>query len=559
MNGVQQFSFADSGGSASISAENFIHFFADNTSGSATGESSAGQVARIRIYDGALAPSGVEKLGGSLTGHVYAAPGGPANALASAPVQACRTTTNACRSTTTDSAGSYRFEGLPAGDYKVTAFPPASSNALPRSRDSASVVVDKAETTGQDVVLSLPAPPPSSIKFTGGGVRPTTANGVPVIHWQQPVTIRYYVSNITAHNPPGATLTPSSGGPPVPLAPSAPVPDPDSPECPGPNDPQCGYFPIPVPPQFPDHGPATIDVKPKPKDPLTNPAGDFDFPIYIDPSGFVRTTSGSELPGATVTLYRSDAAAGPFTVVSDGSSIMSPMNRKNPDVTDSGGHFGWDVVTGYYKVRGQKGGCHAPGSPAQPFVETSVMLIPPPVTNLDIRLQCPANASVATPLPKPPAVLPPPTAAGGKPKCQGKTATIVGTSASDNIIGTKGNDVIVTLDGNDRVRAGSGNDTVCTGSGRDKVSGGSGSDRINGGASNDKLSGDTGDDRLAGEGGNDSLTGGAGKDRLNGGAGRDSLSGGAGQDRLSGGPGRDRCNGGGARDAASGCEHRSQI
>ena len=43
-----------------------------------------------------------------------------------------------------------------------------------------------------------------------------------------------------------------------------------------------------------------------------------------------------------------------------------------------------------YKVRASKTGCHAPGNTAQAFVDTAVMEIPPPVTNLDIRLTCPA-------------------------------------------------------------------------------------------------------------------------------------------------------------------------
>lgn len=63
-----------------------------------------------------------------------------------------------------------------------------------------------------------------------------------------------------------------------------------------------------------------------------------------------------------MTLLQSDSATGPFAVVPDGSAAMSPMNRKNPDVTDSGGRFGWDVIAGYYKVRAEKSGCHAPSA-----------------------------------------------------------------------------------------------------------------------------------------------------------------------------------------------------
>ena len=73
-----------------------------------------------------------------------------------------------------------------------------------------------------------------------------------------------------------------------------------------------------------------------------------DFDIYIDPSGIVREVSGVPLTGAMVTLSRSDSSAGPFLQVTDGNSLMSPVNRRNPDLTDDGGRFGWDVIAGFY-------------------------------------------------------------------------------------------------------------------------------------------------------------------------------------------------------------------
>jgi hypothetical protein len=112
------------------------------------------------------------------------------------------------------------------------------------------------------------------------------------------------------------------------------------------------------------------------------------FDLYIDPSGVVRDTFHLPLVGATVTLYRSDDAGGPFVVVPNGSAIMSPLNRTNPDLTAAGGQFGWDVIEGFYKVRAEKGGCAAPDGGG--FVETTVLTIPPPVTNLELVLHCPA-------------------------------------------------------------------------------------------------------------------------------------------------------------------------
>jgi hypothetical protein len=60
---------------------------------------------------------------------------------------------------------------------------------------------------------------------------------------------------------------------------------------------------------------------------------------------------------------------------------MSPGNRKNPDTTDPRGHFGWDVIAGYYFVRAAKTGC---GS-----VDGSVVqILEEPVTNLVLTLSC---------------------------------------------------------------------------------------------------------------------------------------------------------------------------
>jgi hypothetical protein len=50
-------------------------------------------------------------------------------------------------------------------------------------------------------------------------------------------------------------------------------------------------------------------------------------------------------------------------------------------------------------VRAEKDGCHAPFNPAQAYVETEILVIPPPVTDLDLRLDCGLNnAHVYLPL-----------------------------------------------------------------------------------------------------------------------------------------------------------------
>ena len=86
-------------------------------------------------------------------------------------------------------------------------------------------------------------------------------------------------------------------------------------------------------------------------------------------------------------------------------------------------------------------------------------------------------------------------------KCQGKTATIVGTSGNDTIEGTPGNDVIHGLSGNDTINGRGGNDIIC---------GGNGNDSLLGEGGNDTLRGDAGNDFLYGHAGNDTLYGNAG-------------------------------------------------
>ena len=99
--------------------------------------------------------------------------------------------------------------------------------------------------------------------------------------------------------------------------------------------------------------------------------------------------------------------------------------------------------------------------------------------------------------------------------CQGKVATIVGTSASET---------------------------------------------LSGGPSADIISGQGGKDTISGLDGKDVICGDAGKDKLNGGKGKDILNGGKGNDKLNGGKGKDTCIGGkGKKDTAKSCEKEKKI
>ena len=84
-----------------------------------------------------------------------------------------------------------------------------------------------------------------------------------------------------------------------------------------------------------------------------------------------------------------------------------------------------------------------------------------------------------------------------RPKCGGRTATIVGTSKRDRLRGTRRRDVIVAGAGNDRVSGGRGNDVICGGAGNDRLDGGTGRDRISGGRGRDACLGGSGRDRAS--------------------------------------------------------------
>jgi PKD repeat protein len=103
-----------------------------------------------------------------------------------------------------------------------------------------------------------------------------------------------------------------------------------------------------------------------------------------------------------------------------------------------------------------------------------------------------------------------PSGSGGdqspaRPRCRGRTATILGTGAAELLRGTRGADVIVALGGDDRVRARGGDDLVCGGNGRDGLSGGRGDDTLRGGRGADSLRGGRGEDDCGGGRGRDLL------------------------------------------------------
>ncbi len=120
-------------------------------------------------------------------------------------------------------------------------------------------------------------------------------------------------------------------------------------------------------------------------------------------------------------------------------------------------------------------------------------------------------------------------AASATPKCDGHTATIVGSGI---IIGTDGPDVIVGSNGADTIEAGKGRDIICGRRGDDVISGGGGRDRIFGGRGDDIIAGGGGGDDIFGFRGNDFIRGQGGNDFINGGRGTDNCGQGPGSGRI---------------------------
>lgn len=375
---------------------------------------------------------GAAPTGGSISGRVLGesgAGGGPAGAvpLAGALVQNC-VIGGGCSITSTNSLGQYQFTGLGGGvNYIVTAFPPAGSFLGPRSIGALFLAVG-ATLIDQDITLLVPVPVPPNVTFVSPGNAP---DGTPVIYSDRSTPLTQ-----TDSCPGGvATWSIIAGG----VADSGPMVE-TSP----------GTYTAIIPPQGVARA-GRADFKISIDCPAPTPDKQTVFDIYIDPSGYVRNLSGAPIAGATVTLFRSDTSAGPFEPLPDGDPAMSPSNRTNPDATEADGHFGWLVIAGFYVVRAEAPGCVSPDNPAQSFVETEVLEIPPEVTGLDIRLDCggvtpPTPTSTppaaATPTPTPPVAATPtpvPSAAlTGDVNCSGDVNSIDATLVLQLVAGLVG-------------------------------------------------------------------------------------------------------------------------
>jgi hypothetical protein len=327
-----------------------------NAATSLAGHSTAGQPAGRWVFQLRQgAPTG-----GRLFGDVTT-PGG--DIAEQAPVEMCRDG-GACVTRLTNAAGRYSASNLPAGSYDVTAYPgPGQANGTTTIQDVN--VGGPGTEVEQDIELGdPPQAPPDGTEITNIGVN---GDGIPVAYWNDPLQLSTQGCAGGA-----ATYRLVLGGAVVRQGGMAEGP--------------AGTYTATIAPLFPNSGDGEIEI-----DIVCPGAGgteETDFGIYIDPSGVVRDTHGTLLEGVTVTLLRSAAPEGPFFPVPDGSAIMSPSNRVNPDLSRSDGRFGWDVVAGYYVVLATRDGCVSAADRSQAAATSGVLTIPPPVTNLDLRLFC---------------------------------------------------------------------------------------------------------------------------------------------------------------------------
>ncbi|HEX5980267.1 MAG TPA: nidogen-like domain-containing protein [Thermoleophilaceae bacterium] len=294
-----------------------------------------------------------------LDGQVEDAMGDP---VVNGPVEICPVPSGPCRVRNTNQAGTYRATGLANGTYEITAHPPADSDETAASTE---VTMAGADVTATPLALGPgPQPPPPGTTIESID---QSFNGIPVV-------LVGTSPRLSTSGCAGGTATfdiTVDGGS---IASGALT---ESPAGSG------QYSGLTGP--LDSVGDAAVSIT---IDCPVDPNETVEFGIYIDPSGHVRDSTGAPIADATVELFRSASPTGPFVPVPDGSAVMSPSNRTNPDLTDADGHFGWDVVAGYYEVRASKDGCVSDADRSQTVAETHVMTIPPPVTNLDIRLYC---------------------------------------------------------------------------------------------------------------------------------------------------------------------------
>jgi hypothetical protein len=304
------------------------------------------------------------------------------NALAGAAVYLCSSLDpNRCYFATTGQSGEYRITipvaELEGAAYNLGAQAPANTAWIAPSTPVQVHPVANNAVIAPFLRFSVAQLADSTVDISP--IQALTADGSPMVYWHSPLT---FAIDKCPNGTTSIDITQGTDG--------------NGPSLIGGWQPMTekpagsGHYAYQRNPLHPNHGWTTVAFKVQcpnaPEETLFHN-------LYIDPSGNVLNANGNRILGALVTLFRSDSPWGPFERVPDGSAIMSPTNRQNPMYSDETGHFGWDTVPGYYVVRAEKPGCTAVGNTAQPYVETDVLPVPPPVMDLRLELDCSAVPS----------------------------------------------------------------------------------------------------------------------------------------------------------------------
>jgi hypothetical protein len=262
------------------------------------------------------------------------------------------------------------------GTYTATVYPPSES-PLNEQTTSQFMVSGTSETT-EDIALSGPTPPPPGTVLSGVGEQMIGGQEFPVINWS-------VTSPISTAACPGGTVSVTITGENTETGFTQTTSPVTLTEIPA----DSGTFVGSLPAVYPIHGPGTVTIS------ITNCSdpsqdGTVDFTIYIDPSGTVVDADHGDapVPGATVTLLSSDSLTGTFTPVVNGSAVMSPGNRSNPDTTGADGNFGWDTIPGFYRVQATMAGCGTTTTPA--------FQVPPAIENLQLVLHCASGLAITS-------------------------------------------------------------------------------------------------------------------------------------------------------------------
>lgn len=304
--------------------------------------------------------------GGSLTGHVSRTDSDSPSGTGGLTVQVCPAVPeeDPCPRVVTNPAGRYRIAGLPEGTHLVTVHSPGGSAALPVT--SAPLPVrDGVDLRVDDLVLTDPLPLPGDTDITHLRVE----QGVPVLDANRPL-------DLTVRRCPGADAAweLSTGGT---VTRSGRL-----------RESPAGTYTTALTPLAPLHGPAEVSLT------LTCPGQDSTrttFTVDIDTPALVVDTDGLPLPGVSLTLLTASDGRGDFEPVPAGSALLSPIHRDNPATSTAEGHFGWDAVSGYYKVRATKEGCSDPYDHDDDIVETGVLVVPPRAGGFRVTLYCPGG------------------------------------------------------------------------------------------------------------------------------------------------------------------------